>query len=235
MSFFEDILPILKKHFVTLENKQQEVGDIFTFNFKFKENVTWKPGQHGLFAVHHTKIKKASRMFSIASAPSEGIIKISMRIPPNPSEFKQALKEMEPGQTLAMRGPVGSFYFTDQRPTLLIAGGIGITPMRALLKNYIGKRQLYPQPVQLLYSDSRGELLYREDLDALATQRDIAIKYLKTRESFTEEMNKYITEQGNKSSYFISGPKPMVFSIKETLKEQGINGKNIKHDPFLGY
>lgn len=235
MSFFEDILPILNKHFVTLESKQQETGDIFTFNFKSKKNVHWKPGQHGLFAVHHVKIKKASRMFSIASSPSEGIIKISMRIPPNPSEFKKALHEMEPGQTLSMRGPVGNFYFSNPKPILLIAGGIGITPMRALLRNYTDNRDTFHQPITLLYSDSREEFVYREDLDQMATQSAISIKYLKTRESFTEELNKYVSEHANDSTYYISGPKPMVLSIRETLKQQGINGKNIKHDPFLGY
>ena len=235
MSFFADFLPILNKHFVTLESKHHDVGDIFTFNFKYKGNLTWKPGQHGLFAIHHVKIKKASRMFSIASSPSEDIIKISMRISQNPSEFKKALQGMEPGQSLAMRGPVGNFYFSDRKPILLIAGGIGITPMRALLKNYIAHREKFPQAIELLYSDGREEFLYREELNELATQGDLTIKYLKTRESFTEAMNNYVAEHGNNSNYFISGPKPMVLSIKDTLKQHGVNGKNIKHDPFLGY
>lgn len=42
--------------------------------------------------------------------------------------------ELTPGMTVTMRGPVGPFYVKGNGPLLLIAGGIGITPFRSILK-----------------------------------------------------------------------------------------------------
>ncbi len=234
MSFLEDILPIINKHSLTLESKQQEIGNIVTYNFKFKENLTWKPGQHGLFSLDHVKIKKPSRMFSIASLPSEGIIKISMRMPPTPSEFKQALNQIKPGETLTLRGPVGNFYLKGPEPILLVAAGIGITPMRALLNNYIKQRDLYPGPIELFYLDDNSEFLYQDTLNELSALGDIHIKYLTNRETFYDELKNYVINHPGNSNYFISGPRPMVTSTKAALKQHGVKNKNIKNDPFIG-
>ena len=75
-----------------------------------------------------------TRPFTLASAPAEKVVKITTRISNDPSEFKKALLELKQGMKISMSGPVGSFYLKDNSPTLLIAGGIGITPFRSIVK-----------------------------------------------------------------------------------------------------
>ena len=43
-----------------------------------------------------------------------------------------------------MSGPVGAFYLKEDRPTLLIAGGIGVTPFRAMLKELENEQRNHP-------------------------------------------------------------------------------------------
>ncbi len=84
--------------------------------------------------ITHKKIKNGTKPFTLASAPTEKVVKITTRISNDPSEFKKALLELKQGMTISMSGPVGSFYLKDNSPTLLIAGGIGITPFRSIIK-----------------------------------------------------------------------------------------------------
>ncbi|WP_339266515.1 hypothetical protein NYE54_23290 [Paenibacillus sp. FSL K6-1330] len=77
-----------------------------------------------MFSITHKTIKNPTKPFSLAAAPTENIVKITTRISDNPSDFTKALLELKQGMKVKMSGPVGSFYFQDNSPSLLIAGGL---------------------------------------------------------------------------------------------------------------
>ncbi|WP_026478697.1 FAD-dependent oxidoreductase [Alkaliphilus transvaalensis] len=235
MGLLNDILSILKKHEISLKEKYSEVGDIYTFIFETKEEINWKAGQHGIFTINHTKVNKPTRAFSIASIPSEGHIRISMKISEKPSEFKQALLNLQPGMKISMRGPIGSFYPKNKRPLLFIAGGIGITPYRALIKDLLLNSGEISNDIRLLYIDSGEEFIYTEELDKVSKIFSIQINYLIKRENLNEEIEKFITKYNNEAEYFIVGSKSMINAIEALLKSKGIKQKNIKKDTFVGY
>ncbi|KAB3530777.1 FAD-dependent oxidoreductase [Alkaliphilus pronyensis] len=235
MILLKDILPIFKKHDIYLKEKHKEVGDIYTFIFETEKQIKWKAGQHGVFTISHKKINKATRAFSIASIPSEGHIKISMKISEKPSEFKEAILNLKPGMKMSMRGPIGSFYTEKNNPLLFIAGGIGITPYRALIRNLITSPAELSKDVELLYMDSRDEFIYREDFDKAAKESLIKVNYLNKRESLSEKIEGFIDKHGNEAEYFIVGSKAMINSMEAILKDKGIKKKNIKKDTFIGY
>ena len=134
MSFFKDILPIFKKSELLFLESYKESEDVYTFLFEKEKDLTWKAGQHGLFSITHKKIKNPTRPFSVASAPTEDVVKITIGISDDPSDFKKAMLELKQGMKVSMSGPVGAFYLKDNSPSLLIAGGIGITPFRSIVK-----------------------------------------------------------------------------------------------------
>lgn len=235
MSFMQDLIPIFKQHNLVLVEKKQEVNDIFTFIFEPKDKIYFKSGQHGIFFIRDVKIKKASRAFSIASTPDEGNIMISMRISERPSEFKQVLSDMKPGESIIMRGPIGSFYFTSKRPVLLIAGGIGITPYRALIKDSIKNQDGVHRSIKLLYADTNGDFVYKEELDEMHQDNFVEVEYIDKREQLMDEIKGYASKHKDDALYFISGTPSMVKSIKETLRKMNIQNKNIKADVFIGY
>ena len=73
-------------------------------------------------------------MYAIRSyyaAPGEGVLKIATRISDSPSSFKENLRNLKEGDTIALRGPLGWFKLRDtSEPIIFITGGIGITPIR---------------------------------------------------------------------------------------------------------
>lgn len=237
MGFFQDIIALFKKYSLTFVEKKHEGGDVYTFIFKAEEGLTWKPGQHGILTIDHIKINKPTRPFSIASTPDEGIVMFSARVPQNPSEFKQALFDLKQGEKLSMRGPIGSFYSEDPlRPLIFIAGGIGITPYRALLNKAVNGKVPKQKLVKLLYGSNTKEYVYKDELDTLSRQNDfVQIRYLAGNDEFAQEVSKEAREYQNDAIYFLSGPPLMIKAMKKVLKDQGIKGKNIKADPFVGY
>ncbi|WP_413376079.1 FAD-dependent oxidoreductase [Alkalihalobacillus sp. 1P02AB] len=218
-----------------MKEKVAEKNNVYTFILEKAPDVNWKAGQHGIFEISHKKIKKATRPFSVASTPREGKIQISMQITDTPSDFKQAMYELEPGMTMNMRGPIGPMYFNAQeKNNLIIAGGLGITPFRAMLKDL----QLSKSDIKctLLYMDSTGAFLYKSELDNIVeNSEDIEVQYLQQRDLLFEEITQYTTKQGNDSQYFIAGSKKMVQSISDLLKTNNIKKSKIKKDSFRGY
>ena len=78
---------------------------------------------------------KKWRAFSVASVPEEGYILIGTRTHGNISSFKENLIGMSAGDKVKVIGPFGWLVKKDDTsPIVFIAGGVGITPVRALIK-----------------------------------------------------------------------------------------------------
>lgn len=235
MSFFQDTLSIFKKRDISYVGSHKESDDVYTFSFEKPANVTWKAGQHGLFQITHKKIKKSTLPFTVASIPLENVIKITTRIRENPSEFKKTLLELKEGMTIRMSGPVGSFYLKDNNPSLLIAGGIGITPFRSILKQLETEGNAGGEQIKLLYLDSEKSYLFKDELDEIADKTSIHITYLDSRDALHQEISDFISLNKNNSKYFIAGPKTMADSISSYLQNNNVSKRNIKKDAFFGY
>jgi NAD(P)H-flavin reductase len=235
MGFFQDIAPILKKWELRFIEKYKESEDIYTFTFEKERGLQWKAGQHGVFSIIHKKIQKSIRPLSIASAPEENIIKLTMRISENPSEFKLAMLELTPGMKIGMRGPVGPLYLDDKSPSLLIAGGIGITPFRSILKQIEKKGVGSDRQITLLYLDSQKTFIYKNEFDEIAKQTSINIHYLNSRAELYQGIDEFISINKETGNYYVAGKKSMVDSVNAYLKKQNISRRNIKKDAFMGY
>ncbi|MFS0647446.1 FAD-dependent oxidoreductase [Siminovitchia sp. 179-K 8D1 HS] len=235
MRIFQDVFSVFKKSELLFLESFRESEDIYTFLFEKKEDLTWKAGQHGLFNITHKKIKNPTRPFTVASAPAEKNIKVTTRISDNPSDFKKAMLELKPGMKMSMSGPVGSFYLKDNSPSLLIAGGIGITPFRSITKQIELEGDRSRDLIYLLYMDSKKPHLYKDELDGIADKTSISISYLESRSDLQKEIDKFTTSYGNNGKYFIAGPKSMVESISGYIKDKNVPKQNIKKDAFFGY
>lgn len=235
MSFFQDLLSIFKKRELLFLERYKESDDVYTFLFEKEKDLTWKAGQHGLFSITHKKIKKPTRPFTIASAPTENVVKITMSISDTPSDFKKAMLELKQGMKVTMSGPVGSFYLKDNSPTLLVAGGIGITPLRSMVKQIESEGYGVGKHIHLLYLDSKKSYIYKDELVTSANNTSITVTYVDSRNDLHQEIDKFSSLNKNIGIYYIAGPKSMVDSISSYLQDNNISKKNIKKDAFYGY
>jgi ferredoxin-NADP reductase len=82
------------------------------------------------------------------------------------SAFKRAFAALQPGDTVVVQGPLGHDLLDVSRPAVLVAGGIGITPLKGMAE-YAADRKL-AIPVRLVYSNRTvEEIAYRDELEAL--------------------------------------------------------------------
>jgi ferredoxin-NADP reductase len=108
---------------------------------------------------------RAERSYSIASAPGEPVAITVERL--DDGEVSPYLtEELRGGDALELRGPVGGYFVWDAAdggPLLLVAGGSGIVPLRAMLRHR--ERSGSDVPVRLLYSSrSLDDVIYRSEL-----------------------------------------------------------------------
>src|SRR5947209_11551649 len=109
----------------------------------------------------------AERAFTIASSPSEPLVRITTRVSSQSSSFKSALMGLAPGALIEAHGPYGTFLLHDDpRPAVFIAGGIGITPFRSILGDVFARGNR--PDITLLYSSSTPHIAFRSFLDNLA-------------------------------------------------------------------
>src|SRR3989442_11359353 len=107
------------------------------------------------------------RPMSLATSPSRPHLEYAVRV--SDSAYKQAFAALQPGDEVAVFGPIGDFVLRETRPAVLVAGGVGITPLKGMAE-YAADKAL-PIPIRLVFSNrSEDEIVYRDELGALERQ-----------------------------------------------------------------
>lgn len=229
-----DFKGLFNKSKITVESINNPYADYYIIDFKPGSINDWTPGEHGIFSMANQRIEgRKWRAFSLASIPEEGTIKIATRTGDNISSFKEHLISLKKGDRITMRGPFGWFKIQDETtPIVLIAGGIGITPIRALLKEILHQTK---RDIILLYS-SKAYYLFKDDIEKFQEKNNkIQFKKLKNKSEMSTEIHIQSKKYGNHAYYYIAGSSNFIRSIKVSLKEKEIKSSRIINDSFLGY
>ena len=110
---------------------------------------------------------QAQRSYSIASAPEDEHLVITVQRLDDGEVSPYLTETLVPGDELELRGPIGGYFVWREAvggPLLLVAGGAGVVPLRAILRHH--RAVASEIPVRLLYSArTRADLIYRAELD----------------------------------------------------------------------
>jgi ferredoxin-NADP reductase len=225
---------------LTLTEKRQETSDVISFIFTPKQPLVWKAGQYLHYVLHHepTDDRGSDRWFTNSAAPFENQVRITTRLTINKgSSFKKKIAVLEIGKDIEISNVEGDGHFIVDdigQNSVFIAGGIGVTPFRSILTQLDHERK--PIHVTLLYANRDQQVVYKEELEALAGRNShFKIHYIYSPEHIDEPKIKELIPDIKKSIFYISGPEPMVDSLGATLKQMGIPDAHIKQDSFPGY
>jgi ferredoxin-NADP reductase len=150
----------------TVASVMDETPKVRTLVLEVPDWPGHQAGQHVDIRLTADDGYQAERAYSIASAPGEALALTVERL--DDGEVSPYLtEELRPGDELEVRGPIGGYFVWEPAvggPLLLAAGGSGVVPLRAILR----ERSLAgsPVPVRLLYSSrSLQDVIYRAELD----------------------------------------------------------------------
>jgi ferredoxin-NADP reductase len=231
----KDIIGVLQTHTLPLARSYQAEDNTTVFEFDTTgKSINWKAGQHSIFTLPEKNIQgKKWRAFSISSAANENVVQIATKISERPSNFKKALSSLQIGESIKLRGPYGWLYLQDDNsPIVMIAGGVGITPFRAIFKELEKGNH---RDVTLIYS-ARDTHLFQTELDEIAKKDEkIHIVYTHTKEETDAAVVKVLTNATRETYYFISGAPSMVNNVSKTLRSAGITKNKILTDSFRNF
>lgn len=127
---------------------------------------------------------QAQRSYSIASAPEDERLVLTVERLDDGEVSPYLVGELRPGDELEIRGPVGGYFVWEEAlggPLLLVGGGSGVVPLRAILRHHRALGSVVP--VRLLYSARTLEdVVYREELTRYAAADHVDVHFTLTRE-----------------------------------------------------
>ena len=142
-----------------------------------------RAGQHVDIRLTAEDGYQAQRSYSIASAPEDQNLVLTVERLEDGEVSPYLVDELRPGDELELRGPIGGYFVWEQSlggPLLLIAGGSGVVPFRAILRHRVNVGGEIP--VRVLYSArSLDEVFYREEFLALGSGEDVGVRLALTR------------------------------------------------------
>lgn len=225
----------------SIQNVIQRTHDVKSFRFQRPPGFEFVAGQ---WMYVNIKVEGVSKMhhFTISASPTEDYLEFTKKITDHP--YSQALDKMKSGDWAKINGPYGEFTFSGEQQKLgFLTGGIGITPMRSMLR-FIADKGLNTD-VKMLYSNkTAGDIVFREELDTLVKEhRNSKIEHVLTREQDWKGLKghvdaKMIGEQipdFAERVFYICGPPAMNEALKKALLELTVPDEKIKLEDFTGY
>jgi ferredoxin-NADP reductase len=167
--------------------------------------------------------------FSLSAAPDARGMRITVKAL---GDHTSGLRRLRPGLRVLAEGPYGNFT-ADRRyhdDVLLIAGGIGIAPVRALLDD------LPPGRAVVLYRARRPQdLVLKDELDAIAARTGTRVVYLPggaNRQALSARgLTAYVPDLGRRDVY-VCGPPGLVEAVLGSLRRLKVPKRQIHVDPF---
>jgi ferredoxin-NADP reductase/Na+-translocating ferredoxin:NAD+ oxidoreductase RnfD subunit len=238
------------KLFPVLKQRIKIASNTADFIFKLDRKLAYQAGQYLEWTLQHdnTDSRGSRRYFTLSSSPTEEDLRIGVKFYDKGSSYKNALLDADEDTMFVASQLAGDFIMPKDKTKKLvfIAGGIGITPFRSMVKYLIDKNE--KRDVFILYS-ARDEksLAYTNVLEEARRKLGINTTYTMTAKntqitgpnSINRVIDARLIEQlvpdYLERMFYISGTHQMVEAMQQNLSDLGVSRHNIKIDFFPGY
>ena len=230
------LMPVVRslRHDLRVESIVEESPDVYSVIMKGRKLIKlhaeggqffeWRFASKGHFLVAHP--------YSLSAAPTARYMRITVK---GLGDHSRSLATIKPGTRVLIEGPYGAFRAgqAHSNRVVIIGGGIGVTPVRALLDEF--KNSV---PIDFIYRASRVEdLALKGELDQIASESDglIKIHYMvgSRREHPMDASHLLsVVPRVRESDIYICGPKPLVAAVVEAAHELGMHPERVHHEEF---
>lgn len=237
------------KYVMKLAKKEKVAEGVYHFTFTPDKKISFRPGQYLEWTLGHDRpdTRGNRRYFTIASSPTEDAVMLGVKFYEQPSSFKRTLKAMKIGDTIMASQLAGGFVLPKdpEKKLVFIAGGIGITPFRSMLK-YIADRK-EKRSITLIYSSvSMQEIAYYDIFREAAEKSGVNTVFTFTDKTKVDPawaghtgyvnaaMIAQVVPDYKERTFYVSGPHTLINACNDVFAGMGIPRSHIKTDFFPG-
>lgn len=224
---------------------ENSVSISFIIPENLKETFAFKAGQY-ITIRHFDGDKEIRRAYSICSSPKSGELRVGVKKVEKGAFSHYANEELKVGDALEVMPPTGKFLLEPNlKSYVAFAAGSGITPVLSLIKSTL--EEMPKSSFLLVYGNrSREETMFYDEIIALKKQYPdrFLVEFVFSRKEAENakfgRINRSIVNFFLKNkykntayeSYYLCGPEQMIDEVSATLKQNGINSKQIHHELF---
>jgi predicted ferric reductase len=204
--------------------------------------LSYVPGQFAFVSFRSEDVHKEPHPFTISSTPSRpGMLQFTIRAC---GDWTRTVKKLAKDDRALVHGPFGRFghlFIAPDREVIMIAGGIGITPMLSMLRFMADHRD--PRPVTLIWSNrSQEHVVFAEEMEALSARltsfRRIPIFTQRSDDGKRagrmnrDLLKRFLGSNSLEAVVFVCGPPPMMSQVTADLKTLGFPARRIFTEAF---
>lgn len=238
-NIFSYIVSPKYKLMLSLKEKIRLTSDIYDFIFIPDKQIDFTPGQYMEWTLEHENPdgRGNRRYLSLASSPLEREIRVGVKVGSPPSSFKKSLMTLSTGQKIVAGQLIGDFTLPKDpsKKLVFMAGGIGITPFRSMIKYLIDTNQR--RDIVIFYAAaSENDFVYGEILRQAQDKLGIRTIYATSdKRRIDASMISSEVRDFRDRTFYLSGSRSTVTSLEAILKKIGIPGSQIVQDYFPGF
>jgi ferredoxin-NADP reductase len=229
------------------EKREVAKGTLFVVFDLLGAEVDFRAGQYfwvTLLDPPYDDDKGPRRHISVATSPNErGVLGLCTRL--RSSAFKRSLAELPVGTDVEVEEPKGTFVLPEatERPYVFVAGGIGITVFRSMLRS-IAEQQLAHRVVLVYSNRDRASAAFLDELQELEQRMNLRVVLTMTddpdwdgesRRIGADLLRDQLGEALDTFDYLVAGPPAMVDGVTQALAAAGVSEESIRADRFSGY
>lgn len=199
------------------------------------DRLAAEPGQFFRWRFLTRQLWWAANPYSLSLAPRNDLVRITVK---DFGEHSRSLRSLRPGTRVIAEGPYGAFTASGRRlrKVLLIAGGVGITPVRALFESI----PAHPGDLTLLYRASRpADVVFAQELQEIAAHRRSRLEFLigPRGNGFhpdplqADQLRRLVPDLASHDIY-LCGPPGMTEYVRAQLRKAGVPGRQIHLESF---
>ena len=216
------------RHPYVVDSLRPERGNAWTVTIRpdGHDGFRFQPGQFAWLTAWVSPFSIEEHPFSFSSSAGQaGRMSFTIK---ELGDFTRRVRDLVPGQSVYLDGPYGAFS-PDRHPApgyVLIAGGVGITPMMSILRSFADRSD--GRPVLLFYANKTWEdVIFREEIETLQQRLPLTVVHVLERppEGWTGErgfvtaelLGRLLPAERRDRHYFLCGPDPMRLAVERAL------------------